>query len=926
MSEISREWNGAKWWKFDFHTHTPASEDFGKGPDKEQLRKATPREWLLAFMRAGVDCVAVTDHNHGKWIDPLQMALQQLDEERPEGWHPLVLFPGVEIATNNGGTHVLAILDPTASTADILRLLERCGYRGRMGALDEVTNSTTLEVIEQIRSAGIAIPAHVTGPKGLFNAINGPTLARILESDAVAAIEVADTTIPLPPANTSRRHPWTTVAGSDSHHLCGESGSRYPGSHFTWVKMGQPSLEGLRLALLDGAPLSIRRFDEVVGDPNQHAPAVLEAFEVSEARFMGRSAPLRFQLNPWLNAIIGGRGTGKSTFVEFLRVVMRRSGEIPEALQDDLAKYERVNGIRSDDGLLTNTTELAAIFRKDGARYRIRWSPSGNVPSIEEQQGDGSWIEAVGEIPLRFPVRILSQKQTYQLANEPGGLLKIIDDAAEVDRREWEENWRDEKNRFLSLCAQAREIESGLADETRLQGELADVQRKLAVYEQAGHAEVLREFQLRRRQERSIAHWEEGWERIGDRLREVVDEIAMGPTESWSLPEATLETEDLLRHVEGVHADIEQIRENLNKIAEGADRLVADWHAKRDASAWKAAVDRAEARYQALNQQLAAEGAGDDPSAYGQLVQSRQSIEQRLRDLDGRRSQVLSVRAQANESLERLLELRRNLSQRRTAFVERVLAENPYVRIDLVPYGAREQVESQVRTLLGCEDRRFSKDLGDPNTGDSLLGALYPDGATETEIEQACLRFKQRLREIAAAPSLAQVNDRRFATHVAGLAPETFDRLDAWMPTDSVEVHYRAPGNGNKKFRPIREGSPGQKTAALLAFLLSYGSEPLILDQPEDDLDNHLIYDLIVQQLRSAKPTRQVIVVTHNPNIVVNGDAELVIALEARGGETRIEAQGSLQEERVRSTICTVMEGGTDAFDLRYRRIRGDAP
>ena len=86
-------------------------------------------------------------------------------------------------------------------------------------------------------------------------------------------------------------------------------------------------------------------------------------------------------------------------------------------------------------------------------------------------------------------------------------------------------------------------------------------------------------------------------------------------------------------------------------------------------------------------------------------------------------------------------------------------------------------------------------------------------------------------------------------------------------------------------------------------------------------MDNHLIYDLIVTQLREVKRRRQVIVVSHNANIVVNGDAELVIAFEARGGETQKECEGSLQKEQVRNTICTVMEGGRKAFDDRYRRI-----
>jgi len=73
--------------------------------------------------------------------------------------------------------------------------------------------------------------------------------------------------------------------------------------------------------------------------------------------------------------------------------------------------------------------------------------------------------------------------------------------------------------------------------------------------------------------------------------------------------------------------------------------------------------------------------------------------------------------------------------------------------------------------------------------------------------------------------------------------------------------------------------------------------------------------------LREAKQKRQVIVVTHNANIVVNGDAELVLALAASGGETRQECAGCLQHADVRATVCEVMEGGRKAFDQRYRRI-----
>ena len=71
----------------------------------------SPRDWLLDFMRTNIDCVAVTDHNGGGWIDKLQTANVELQADEPEGYRPLVLFPGVEL-TVNGGVHLLAILGP----------------------------------------------------------------------------------------------------------------------------------------------------------------------------------------------------------------------------------------------------------------------------------------------------------------------------------------------------------------------------------------------------------------------------------------------------------------------------------------------------------------------------------------------------------------------------------------------------------------------------------------------------------------------------------------------------------------------------------------------------------------------------------------------------------------------------------------------
>jgi len=151
--------------------------------------------------------------------------------------------------------------------------------------------------------------------------------------------------------------------------------------------------------------------------------------------------------------------------------------------------------------------------------------------------------------------------------------------------------------------------------------------------------------------------------------------------------------------------------------------------------------------------------------------------------------------------------------------------------------------------------------------------------------------------------------------------PTVIDQLAAWFPDDLLIVKYKRDSTSGS-FTNIESGSSaGQRAAAILSFLLSYGEEPLIIDQPEDDLDNELIYDLIVKQIHKNKTRRQLIIATHNPNIVVNGIAELIGSVKFIGGQVQLDTLGGLGDESIIDSVCTIMEGGKPAFEKRYKRI-----
>ena len=369
-------WAGAKWWRFDFHTHTPASDDYGKGPDQAQLKQISPRDWLLNFMRQGIDCLVVTDHNSGAWIDPLKTEVEILRSEGHPEFRPLYIFPGVEL-TVQGNIHILAVFSLEKTSSDIDSLLGAVKYRATKGASNGCSECSPLEVIEEIyRFGGIAIPAHVDQVSGLFS-LTGNTLTQALECEHVFSIEVIEPSNSKPQSYIDKKLKWSEILGSDSHHPNGTSSSRYPGSHFTCVKMATPSLDGLRLALIDGE-LSLKRADTIGYDPNRHGQLVLKNIEIYDAKYIGRGTPFSCHLNPWLNSIIGGRGTGKSTVVEFLRLAIKRQGEIPHSLSNEFGKYQKISANRLDDGLLTDSSVIKIEFYKDGAYFRVIWSSNDN--------------------------------------------------------------------------------------------------------------------------------------------------------------------------------------------------------------------------------------------------------------------------------------------------------------------------------------------------------------------------------------------------------------------------------------------------------------------------------------------------------------------------------------------------------------------
>lgn len=604
--------------------------------------------------------------------------------------------------------------------------------------------------------------------------------------------------------------------------------------------------------------------------------------------------------------------------MEFLRIALKRKGEIPKSLEKEFTKYSQTSKDRQDEGLLKDSTKITVGFRKDGGRFRITWSNTDDIYSIEEETAPGVWCDSEGDIAQRFPVRIYSQKQIFELAKHPQALLQVVDDAPEVNHRDWQLKWDELVSKYLSLRAQEREVQAGLQEESVTKGQLEDVKRKLDVFEKAGHADVLKAYQLRQNQSKAMDSWVTTWEDSAEQVRDISGSLLPAELDLQYFDIGNADDKELFDTIKDIRATFEKLQTEMNSIAQRIDDVKNSWNQTRSDLGISKRITAASHEYNALLGQLSAADAGD-PSAYGVLVKQRQDFEDKLKGFDKKRETLAQHQKSAEEYLVKLHEHRALITKLREDFLKDTLVGNSYVQINVIPFGNKITVEEEFRNLIGRSGGGFDRDIGVVDGDEGLLAYLTQDQSNT--MDDKIEKIKSSLLAIHENDTMAveSCKDRRFVSLIQGLTPEQIDRIQCWFPGDSLDIRYSLK-NG-ESFKPVEQGSPGQKTAALLAFILSYGNEPLILDQPEDDLDNHLIYDLIVTQLREIKQKRQVLVVTHNANIVVNGDAENVIALDIRSGQTRIVAQGGLQEPSIRDEICRVMEGGKEAFTQRYKRI-----
>ena len=841
-------------------------------------------------IESGVSVLAITDHNSVRDIARFRIAAQDTG---------ITILPGFELESTEG-IHVLCIYSPDTEEQQLERLIGEFGVRDTQPSSTQCTHDfvTVLAMVRE--QGGIAVAAHSTGRKGLFKALQGQARARAWQCPDLLAIQIPGSISALPDdirhiledrnPDYRRSYPASdrqAVAALNAKDVTKPEDLDHA-SATCWIKMSETvTVEGLRQAFLD--PDSRIRLNSDPA-PEEHSELVALAWE--GGGFLDGAA---IHLNQNLNVMIGGRGTGKSTVVESLRYVLGLEPRGAEALKTHQEIVRQV--IRPG----TKLSLLVRCFRPAELEYRIERTVP-NPPVVRDQDGRVLELLPCDILPR---IEVYGQHEISELTNSEDKLTSLLhrfirpDESLSQRKAEVRRELKKTRLAILQASSDLDDIDERLADLPRLE-------QTLERFQEAGLENRLRDQSLLVREERILAAVPERVQVFRDaletlRLELPVDATFVSEEALEDLPGASI-LSGAGEVLEQLSRDLEETTRRLGVALERADEGIEGVRAR-----WLERKRHVEVEYQSILRQLQKSAVDGE-----EFIRLRRDIEN-LQPLSKRRA-----------LLERLVEEHTNRRRQLLAEWEDVKAEE---------FRGLSRAARQVSTELRDRVRVEVRSAGNRGPLFDLLTNEIGGRFSETvaimervedmslpELVDACRKGTHRVKKKYGLPA-------KQAERLAGASASTLMQIEELeLPsTTDLELNTAAAGE-QPDWSALKQLSKGQKATAVLLLLLLESDAPLVIDQPEDDLDNRFITEGVVPRIREEKRRRQFVFSTHNANIPVLGDAELILGLhasgEASGGRAFIspEHMGSIDTPSVRALVEEVLEGGKTAFETRRRK------
>ena len=943
----AHEWQravpGARWFKADLHIHTVDDHAGGRArlpegldddPTDPVVLSRYARLFLKGLVASGVQVAGLTPHSPRAGSGPETSAVWKIvdewncgedDDGVPFREKVYAVFPGFEPNVNDGanGVHLLFLFDPEIGRERYLALYdaimdgrapwEHSALRLTLRDAEGVFRTLDRRRVESERTDApwtyIALAPHFQREHGVFREMRSEILERF-PCRLLAGYELGDDK--LPDEVEARKKPGKFLLpfmedhrqaffhASDAYSI-DELGQRY-----TWMKLASPRIEALRQGFI-ASDSRMRIGFERNGDgdvrPISVGPDVtlnsrpwLREVEVRGAAsfFGGTGGGTRVRFSPDLTCIVGGSMTGKSTLLDGLRV--RIGAELPS---DESIRFQVEDRGRN-------------VFGAGSPEVRLD-CPGSNPAAADDE---------------RWPAQFFAQNELQRLSLEESAVEDILaklspSESQEIEKGNLELRALDE--RLQGLAKELSGLDESLAEAEQAHERASSARKALAAFSEAGVEGLHRAGRDRQR----WAEAQRGAEAVRFDLRRVSESVT-----GFDAPEL----EDVLAGVlesEGIEArqlNLDSRWERLNERIRTVEQEMSAWIGDitrvveslgKNQERLRVDVERALAErgldaaklreIQELNRQAALL-----PSYEANLVQTRKRLtesERLLNRLQGERQELVDAQREAFD---------RVLSEVESEFDGRIRGR----RVD---NGVVKALDFFVRTLKQKGITRWWNDLAEdekPSPGKlaelldrELANRQYWKSAFDgSDVpNHSTVANGRSVPDLSEAP-LGEVgmSETVQRTFLESLTQARQRELAALRCPDRYFLELRMDDGS---YRRLDELSGGQRVSVLLSLLLeTEDNRPLVIDQPEDELDNRFLFETVLPALKKMKGRRQVIVATHNANVVVNGDADMVIQLEASASRGRVSCAGAIEEPPVRNAIVRTVDGGKQAFRLRRRK------
>ena len=843
-------------------------------------------------LELGISVLAITDHNSVRSVPAFQGAAEGR----------LHVFPGFELASSEG-VHVLCIYPPDSDQDQLGR------YLGAFGITDPNPSSdlapmALVNILEKVREqGGVTVAAHATSDQGgMLKILKGQARIRAWRNEHLLAVQIPGLVDDLPhdlrqivenknPDYRRSDAPEEKLAIATVNAMDVVKPDDLEDRAATcWIKMSEVGIEGLRQAFLD--PGSRIRLNPKKGklEPEEHAELLSLAWE---GGFLD-GAEVGF--NPNLNVLVGGRGTGKSTIVESIRAVLGldAGGDEARKAHEGIVRHVLRNG--------TKVSLRVRSHRPALREYRIeRTIP--NPPLVKDDLGEVSSLAPADVLPR---IEVFGQHEISELTKSPEKLTRLLDRFVKRDdalaRRKADLRRELERSRRSSIETrnELEQIEERLAA-------LPGLEETLARFKEAGLEERLKERSLLVREEQIFTSIPDRLATFHECLESLKSELPVDRTFLSAKALEELPARETLRRLDSVFERLDTDLAAIVQSLEAALQL-ADQGVNEVRSLWETRKQGVQAAYEKILRELQKSRVDGE-----EFIRLRRQIEA-LRPLRESQASLRRVEKEHSDRRRGLLadwedlkgESFRHLD-RAARKVNRQLRDR--VQIEVAAAGDREPLFKILRDDVGG---RLSEAIN------ALSGAR---DLSLTHFVAACRAGAHKVVESFGGISAKQAESLAQADREALMRIEELDL----PPTTAIRLNT-APLGEPPSWQTLDELSTGQKATAVLLLLLLESDAPLIVDQPEDDLDNRFITEGVVPRMRAEKQRRQFVFSTHNANIPVLGDAELIVGLTASGeaerGHARIvpEHVGSIDDRPVRELVEEILEGGKDAFERRRRK------